>query len=220
MWKLVLFYFCLVFLSHKGMGQNFEPIKLYPLISTDRPRVNISSNRFETIKNNIQNSNDRIINLYNEINKDSWAFNCYLGYNDCSQNNKFYLVNNEQNYWEWSFESEGSAIRVMQMIILYLNISDENDEYLNYNKNDMKCRLNFIAEEFLTYMNDFLNSYSNVNYNEYDRFELEKGFRFISEFGPILLDWGFNDIQHSNVGLTNCIYGSESLRTEIARSEE
>lgn len=87
------------------------------------------------------------------------------------------------------------------MVLLYYHISEPQNDPLGINKNLQAQRINYITQQFIDYIEDFMNSYSNQNYSSNDRWELEKDFRFISRFGSILIDWGYIAIRSSTIGI-------------------
>lgn len=167
------------------------PAQTHPLIKQSRPRVNINDSRFADIKSLLTDTNNtRIDELYQSLNMDSWAYTHWM----CNQ----YNINlcGSENQWTWEFYDEGISLTILKMVLLYYNISSNTNDPLNIDKTLQKKRINFITQEFINYIDDFKASYSNENYNTNDIWLLEKDFRFISKFGPILLDWGYGAINN------------------------
>lgn len=174
----------------------------YPTVTEDRPRINISNDRFNEIRSLISPwmRDNRPKQLFQVINDDF-----FLNYT-CNNSFGFNLCGPQVN-WSWEWFSCGNntpcfkkikdpAFTTLEMILLYYNISQSTNDPLGIDKNLQKERINYITIKFLEYIDDFYDFYGHNNIQNFqvDRYDLSDGFRSIAKFGSILLDWGYESI--------------------------
>ena len=187
-----------------------------PIVNSSRPRILINENRFSLLNNLLSDSNttNREDVLYSELNE-NWRINMYLNGQNGHDINLCDTINHENWIWTWSENEEapikGVTLFTTKLILLLY--------YTDVNKNLQKERINFITERFIEKIDTFYismnrgglaypppQSNSGGNYSNRLDYNFEWGLRKMSDFGSILLDWGYNLIDHQ---------GQNSLRKRL-----
>ncbi len=177
--------------------------QVYPDIRESRPRVLLSENKFEELRQYIvSSSNTRVNQLYDRI-----EYNNSAGYTFfiCGQGNDisgFNLCGNEDT-WSWNWEQIGNSLNAASLVLFYYNLDIEKELQVK--------RINFIVTKLLEYIdkNELAwDDHNVINYNpslylgkdEEGRWVkgYESRLRQIADIGSILLDWGYDAIDNNS----------------------
>ena len=170
----------------------------YPTIRESRPRVLLSEDKFDILKTHFTNpSNERANYLFSRIGYyNSVVYNYYLRgqlHGSPTGSTGFNLTGSESS-WKWDWSKRGYAINALSLILLYYNLDIEKEAQVR--------RIDFITRKFLEFIDKkHLNGQSVIEYNPKgaDRWvaDYEWKLRQIADFGSLLLDWGYDLIDHN-----------------------